>query len=403
MAYVPPFSALDFHSTVFSLVFKSPIEWDPEKRRVVFTPSRRATPIWTVIAIGCEICLLQVLCGYLLISEFWWPEKSTLSSSQVMFQVIIVLLSAVQGVIAYIFWIYWDDWKFAFGQFVWLLERLERRYAPYPQKPGSYSSIILIFKLADIFVTLAIFLFTPMAVVLNIDPFHHILTQLSPYYTAQVSLHVWIGATFRVPLCILMMLDVARVFIYIGIMFVIACKIWLRYFYLIEEPYRVHMLPRHTKLRDAIATYREVLVQLKVFHCPLTTLSTLMTFIISVSVIIANFLAVRMHQLLPAVVLYVIIPGFLVGALWLPYHILPDCGDFTTISEELIRKWRLRAGSNLDGWKKKRFEKVLRSLPVCYFKFGLGEYVFINISRATKGMYQKVIVDNTISALLFNW
>lgn len=126
MAYVPPFSALDFHSTVFSLVFKSPIEWDPEKRRVVFTPSRRATPIWTVIAIGCEICLLQVLCGYLLISEFWWPEKSTLSSSQVMFQVIIVLLSAVQGVIAYIFWIYWDDWKFAFGQFVWLLERLER-------------------------------------------------------------------------------------------------------------------------------------------------------------------------------------------------------------------------------------------------------------------------------------
>lgn len=163
------------------------------------------------------------------------------------------------------------------------------------------------------------------------------------------------------------------------------------------------MLPRHTKLRDAIATYREVLVQLKVFHCPLTTLSTLMTFIISVSVIIANFLAVRMHQLLPAVVLYVIIPGFLVGALWLPYHILPDCGDFTTISEELIRKWRLRAGSNLDGWKKKRFEKVLRSLPVCYFKFGLGEYVFINISRATKGMYQKVIVDNTISALLFNW
>lgn len=112
-------------------------------------------------------------------------------------------------------------------------------YAPYPQKPGSYSSIILIFKLADIFVTLAIFLFTPMAVVLNIDPFHHILTQLSPYYTAQVSLHVWIGATFRVPLCILMMLDVARVFIYIGIMFVIACKIWLRYFYLIEEPYRV--------------------------------------------------------------------------------------------------------------------------------------------------------------------
>lgn len=124
MARVPPFAAPDFHSIVFSPLYKSPIEWDPNKRRVVFTPSLRATPIWLIITLGCEICLAQVSTSYLLITQFWWAKSSKMPTFQVIHQGIILFIATAQGVVMSILWIYWEDWKFGFGQHMWLLERL---------------------------------------------------------------------------------------------------------------------------------------------------------------------------------------------------------------------------------------------------------------------------------------
>lgn len=86
MSRVPFFSILDFHSTVFSSLYKSPVEWDPKKKRLVLTPSIRSTPLWTIITLGFEICLAQVGSSYLLITEFCWPQSSTMASFQVLFQ-----------------------------------------------------------------------------------------------------------------------------------------------------------------------------------------------------------------------------------------------------------------------------------------------------------------------------
>ncbi|OXA47967.1 hypothetical protein Fcan01_16945 [Folsomia candida] len=152
-----------------------------------------------------------------------------------------------------------------------------------------------------------------------------------------------------------------------------------------------------------MASYREMLVLNKVFHYPLSTLSSLLIFVILLIVILANYFALRMNDVIPAIVLYVAIPAFLISALWIPSHVLPDCGEVNKISMELIRKWGLRAGWIWGGGKKREFDKMVRSLPPSYLKFGLGQCILVKITRATKGLYHKAIVDYTISAVLFNW
>ncbi|OXA47964.1 hypothetical protein Fcan01_16946 [Folsomia candida] len=276
-------------------------------------------------------------------------------------------------------------------------------YSTYPRKTGSYPSILLIFQLTDIFLTISIFLFTPVAMLLKWDPYHHLFLHFLPHYATHFSLQVWIGVTFRLPFCIIMLLDFVRSFVYVALVYVVGCKIWLRHFHLIEEPYRViRFLVARKKLLDSMTTYREILVLQKVFHYPLMTLSTLLVLIISVVVILANYFALRMHDLIPGIVLYVGIPAFLIAALWLPYQVLPDCGDVHTTSVELIRRWRLRGGW-IRGDGRKEFDKVLRSLPPSCFKFGVGQFVFVKITGATKGLYHRAIVDYTISAVLFKW
>ncbi|OXA47966.1 hypothetical protein Fcan01_16944 [Folsomia candida] len=138
MSRVPPFSALDFHSIVFSPLYKSPIEWDPKKRRIAFTPSLRATLIWTIITLGFEIFLAQVSTSYLLISQFWWPQSSKMSTFQILDHGIILFIATAQGVVMSIFWIYWDDWKFGWGQQIWLLERIEES-----KRGGSISALFM--------------------------------------------------------------------------------------------------------------------------------------------------------------------------------------------------------------------------------------------------------------------
>lgn len=235
------------------------------------------------------------------------------------------------------------------------------------------------------------------------DPYHHLFLHFLPHYATHFSLQVWIGVTFRLPFCIIMLLDFVRSFVYVALVYVVGCKIWLRHFHLIEEPYRViRFLVARKKLLDSMTTYREILVLQKVFHYPLMTLSTLLVLIISVVVILANYFALRMHDLIPGIVLYVGIPAFLIAALWLPYQVLPDCGDVHTTSVELIRRWRLRGGW-IRGDGRKEFDKVLRSLPPSCFKFGVGQFVFVKITGATKGLYHRAIVDYTISAVLFKW
>lgn len=279
-------------------------------------------------------------------------------------------------------------------------------YPQMPKKSDSYATITLIFQLTDIIIIPTILLCTPVGILLKLDPIHHIFMDFFPHYADSFGLQIWIAITCRIPLCTILALDVARCWISIAMFFIVGCKVWLRYFFLVEQPYRnerCFSVSLHTKLSNSIATYREILVLQKIYHYPLMTMPTLLTLFVSLAVILANYFAIRMHHVIPSVILYFGIPPILVAALWVPYHVLPDCGDFNSVSVELLRKWKLRGGWVWGNVRRKEIQRRLRSLPPSNFKFGVGDFAFLNMTRGTKGMYHKVIIDYTISVLLFKW
>lgn len=124
MACNPPLAAVDFHSKIFSPLFKPPIYWDSYKTRLVFVPLLRKVPIWTIMVLGFEILFAQMGCNYLLLSHVMYPQR--MSSFQHLVQGVFVIISFAQGVIVYVFWTYWEDWNFGMDQHMWLLKRFEK-------------------------------------------------------------------------------------------------------------------------------------------------------------------------------------------------------------------------------------------------------------------------------------
>lgn len=279
-------------------------------------------------------------------------------------------------------------------------------YGPSSGNKEECAFLSFIFISADILFVLGIFFFVPIGLLLKLDPMHHLLLQFVPYYSNTFSIQVWVGLIFRLPFSIVIALDVARCWVYIALFFVVGSKIWLYYFHLMEQPYRKEhcfALATFSKLTESISKYKEVLVLQKIYHYPLTTLPTLMMFFISLTVVLTNYFAVRMHHLMPGIILYFVIPAFLVVSLWLPFHTLPDCGEFNAVSVQLVRKWRLRASCVWGNVRRKQIDRALRSLQESHFHFGLGQYTFVNMTPRTKITYHKVIIEYTISALLFKW
>lgn len=257
----------------------------------------------------------------------------------------------------------------------------------------------------DLITIFGIILGTPVGILLKVDPIHHIIAAISPAnYASSLGLQIWIAVSIRIPICTIIALDIARCWIYIAMIYVVGSKIFLRYLHLIEQPYRherFFAVATRKKLGDSITSYREILVLLKIIHYALMTLSSCGISFLAMTVVAVNYLSIKMHHVIPGIVLYFGFPVLLVCALWLPYHTLPECGEFAMISTELLRKWRLRGGGIGYGGKGKSIAMRLRSLLVNYFKFGMGQFVMLNITRGTKGRYHKVIIDYTISALLF--